>query len=548
VASPLDESKDYQDANSKKKGQLVQPTPFLEESRRYRNAAIGDGRAAWIDDFPTLTLPTVDIGQAQTQVDFKAISPSSFSPYFAMDSLASLASPLVALVLAPFLTHTLSHTDYGALAVLNTAVALMAGITQLGLGAAFYRAYSYDYESRSDRLAVVSTVNILLLLTSVPTTVVTMEAAPWLSVFLLNSPAFGNAVRVAALAVLLQNLTVPGFVWLRAGGRAAFSAFLSIVILLVTFGANIVLVGVAHMGVAGSLMATGSGYAVAVACILPVILLHAGFRLRIDIVWNLLPYGLSTLSGFLSIWVLQLSDRYLLIYFGSLAQVASYSVAYTLGGVLGPLVTAPFSMAWYATLYAIAKRENAAQFFQLIFRWYSLLLLLFVFGLSLIATFALDALFPPAYHAVAPIIPVVALSYLFYGLFDVFVVGIIIRRKTWYNFVFVPLSALINVGLNLIFIPHFGAMGASISTLIAFVMLALAAYIVNQRIYPLPFEVGRFNVALLIGIVLYVASNFLAYSLESYGAWSILLFAFCLYGGCLTILVKRPARKQACRE
>src|SRR5215469_1216347 len=69
-------------------------------------------------------------------------------------ALSSLASPLVALVLAPFLTHTLSHSDYGALAVLNTAIALTAGITQLNLGSAFFRAYTYDYESQSDRSAV----------------------------------------------------------------------------------------------------------------------------------------------------------------------------------------------------------------------------------------------------------------------------------------------------------------------------------------------------------------------------------------------------------
>lgn len=53
-------------------------------------------------------------------------------------ALSSLAAPLVSLVLAPFLTRHLSHADYGALAVLNTAIALVAGITQLGLNSAFF--------------------------------------------------------------------------------------------------------------------------------------------------------------------------------------------------------------------------------------------------------------------------------------------------------------------------------------------------------------------------------------------------------------------------
>src|SRR6266705_2057934 len=48
-------------------------------------------------------------------------------------ALGSIASPMVSLVLAPFLTHSLSHADYGVLAVINTLIALAAGITQLGL-------------------------------------------------------------------------------------------------------------------------------------------------------------------------------------------------------------------------------------------------------------------------------------------------------------------------------------------------------------------------------------------------------------------------------
>src|SRR5712691_3457196 len=42
-------------------------------------------------------------------------------------ALSSMASPLIALILAPFLTRNLSHSEYGALVILNTAIALIAG-------------------------------------------------------------------------------------------------------------------------------------------------------------------------------------------------------------------------------------------------------------------------------------------------------------------------------------------------------------------------------------------------------------------------------------
>src|SRR5439155_24185938 len=125
-------------------------------------------------------------------------------------ALASLASPLVTLVLAPFLTRNLSHEDYGALAVITTTVALVAGLTQLGLGSAFFRSYNYDYESPRDRLGVLSTVVILLALVSLPIILAIILTAPYLAILLLRNSSFSDVLRLGALVVLMRNLTIPG--------------------------------------------------------------------------------------------------------------------------------------------------------------------------------------------------------------------------------------------------------------------------------------------------------------------------------------------------
>src|SRR5712691_9562111 len=101
-------------------------------------------------------------------------------------ALASVAPPLVTLGLAPFLTRHLSPTDYGALTILNGAIGLGAGITQLGLGSAFFRAYSYDYTSRHDRRDVIATVSTLLCLVSIITVIGAAITAPFLANLLLG--------------------------------------------------------------------------------------------------------------------------------------------------------------------------------------------------------------------------------------------------------------------------------------------------------------------------------------------------------------------------
>ena len=451
-------------------------------------------------------------------------------------AIASLALPLVSLVIAPFLTHSLSPSDYGILTLLNTFIGLWAGITQLGLTSAFFRGYSYDYPSPRDKRDVLATSTMLIFLVSILTTIGTATISSLLARLLFGRSSLGGLVTLAAVVVLLQNLTIPGLSWLRAEGRALPYALLSVGSLLLTLFATLFCVKILHLGIAGSLIATGCGYAGVAICTLPIIFLRAGIKLRIDIARNLLAFGLPLVLSFFAYWALQLVDRFLLSIYGSLIQVARYSVAYTLGSVLTALVLGPFLLAWPTSMFAIARCKDAVLVFQQVFRWFSMFLLLAAFGLSLVGTIVLDLFFPVIYHSAAPIIPIIALSNVFFGVYYMFMVGANIKRKTWLTAVFTTIAAVVNVALNLFLIPAYGAMGAAVATLLAYIVLALSAYIVNQRIYPVPFEIGVFCIALLLGSAFYMTGNFLAQAHGIYVAWGIYFVSFVLYGICLACL------------
>jgi len=55
------------------------------------------------------------------------------------------------------------------------------------------------------------------------------------------------------------------------------------------------------------------------------------------------------------------------------------------------------------------------------------------------------------------------------------------RRKTSFIIFFIVLAAGVNILLNFILIPLYGPLGAALSTLLAFMLLAGVAYIINQR-------------------------------------------------------------------
>lgn len=423
----------------------------------------------------------------------------------AVYALATMASPLTSLVLAPFLTRHLGARDYGLLVVLNTAIGLIAGVTQLGLSSAFFRAYSYDYSSREDRGAVLTTAFALLF----PVALIAFIGAVF-TAGPVASQVFGRSssvdlVVLALAVVVVQNLAVPAFAWMRAEGRAALFAIVSIANLAVTLSANVVLVGVLQWGVAGSMIATGSGFAAVVLATAPALVRQLGSP-RIEIARNLLSFGVPQVPNVLALWALQLSDRFLLAHFRSLAETARYAVAYSLGMIVSIAVVSPLALAWPTAMYAIAKRADARQRFRFVLTTACLLFLFLAFALSIVGEILLYRLFSNAFRSAAWVIPLVSESMAIYGMYMLLTLGISLRRKTWLASAVTLGAATSNVLLNLLLIPQFGAMGAATSTLLAYLGLATAAYFVNQRLYPIELPVGRLVAAVAIGMLLYGAS------------------------------------------
>lgn len=503
-----------------------------------------------IDQQPTWLIPAVKDLERLKHMS-APVEASEMYPFllrmFLRDSgiyaIASCLSPLISLLLTPFLTRNLSALDYGVLTLLNTTLALLGPLAQLGLGSAFVRLYHQNISGLRERHTLFTTLTTLLVAFSLCVAALLTILAPWLSRLLLHSADGEAPFRLAALLLFLQNMTIPAFTWLRAQGRALAFVALSLLNLLLNLGLTLLLVGVWRWGNSGVLLAACGGYAGVLLCSLPLLGHRMQWHVSWSLAWPLLVYGLSTLPGLFSAWVLQLSDRYFLLAFGTLSQTTSYSIAYTLGNILGPLVIAPFSLAWYSTLHIIARKSRARELFRLVFRWYCIILLMMVFCVSLLANDILHLFFPPLYTLAAPIIPLIALSNLFSGLFEFFNLGNTLRGKLRFNVILLPLAALVNLGGNCLFIPAFGVIGAAGSTLLAYVILALLAYLVNQRLYPIPLDLDLCVLGLLVGGLYYALYRWLLPQQQSLFHWLFICGLIICYTLSLWLLSLVSARK-----
>jgi O-antigen/teichoic acid export membrane protein len=167
-------------------------------------------------------------------------------------------------------------------------------------------------------------------------------------------------------------------------------------------------------------------------------------------------------------------------------------MGYTFGGGVKFAMSA-FEPAWGPFVYARAREEGGASTLARVATY--------AFAGFAAAALAVAALGPdllrlmtprnPAFHAAAPIIPVIALAYLLHGVFLLTSVGIGIAREARYYPIVTGAAAAANVAANFALIPRFGAMGAAWATVLAYAVMAGLGHVFSRRVFPIPFEGSR---------------------------------------------------------
>lgn len=121
----------------------------------------------------------------------------------------------------------------------------------------------------------------------------------------------------------------------------------------------------------------------------------------------------------------------------------------------------------------------------------------------------------PAYFEGLFIMPILLMANLLLGIYYNFSVWYKVTDRTrWGAYISIG-GAIITIVLNLIFIPQFGYLAAAWVTLIAYSSMTVASYLLGQRFYPIPYQIGR--MLLYIGLAFggYLLSEVLHRSIDS---------------------------------
>lgn len=168
-------------------------------------------------------------------------------------------------------------------------------------------------------------------------------------------------------------------------------------------------------------------------------------------------------------WVMNASDRYMILFFMSTSANGVYSVANKIPSLLS-IFENVFYQAWQTTAISKMHDDDRNEFFSNVFNKYFCFLTIGVVGLLLIGRPLILMIFSIEYSAAWLCFSILVLSVLFHALAGNLGLLYSVFKNTKGAFYSTVIGAVTNIVLNLIFIPAFGLIGAAVTTLIGYVV------------------------------------------------------------------------------
>lgn len=382
-----------------------------------------------------------------------------------------------ALILLPLITKILGAHDYGIWAQVQVTIGLVLGFVGLGLPYAMTRflpAKTNKEEIQEEFYSVFCLVFLVTLIVSI----VMIAGAHFIAKTF--SEGATDIVRITGLIILVWSLDWVCLTFLRTFRQMKRY---SIFIIANTYG-QIALIAYLVLNGHGILSIVLTVLAIRVV-MFPILFFlikrQIGIRRpHFSRIKEYLSFGLPTIPANISAWVVASSDRYVIGYFLGPASVGAYSAGYSLGnipfmlaGVLGFVLPPTLSK-----LYDEGRMEEVKTHLRYSSKYSLAVAIPFVFGAAILAEPVLR-LFSTAEIASQGyfILPIIASSSLFFATYVPIAHIIVLVKKTRTIGAIWIISALVNLGLNILVVPRWGIFGAAITTLIAYgLALGLTSY------------------------------------------------------------------------
>lgn len=377
-------------------------------------------------------------------------------------AISSFGTKFISFFLISLYTSVLNTGEYGIVDIITTTVQLLIPLLTFNIQDAVLR-FSLDEQYNSEdvlnvgfRMVGISSI-ILGVILAVLNKMIFYKIGLNYLLFLYVSFLCGAVNNILSMYLKAKNMVKELVFW---GGMNT----------IVTFVTNIFLLRVIEMGVNGYIIAFVSGTLIAnIGMFISGKIFNALRQSEMSrkLVVSMLTYSFPLIVNSLGWWITNASDRYILTFFCGAVINGIYAVSYKIPSILSA-VQSIFYNAWSISAIKEFDKDDSDGFIGKVYSAYGMGTV-FVCSLIMMANvYIAQLLYSNDFFQAWKYVPFLLVGTAFYGM-GLFVGCIYTAAKeTKLISITTVIAALINILLNIIFIPLFKASGAAIATMIGY--------------------------------------------------------------------------------
>lgn len=401
--------------------------------------------------------------------------------------IANILISLSGLIFIPIITKNFSTANYGVWAQVNTVIALVPNVVNLGLPYTMVRFLAAEKDKSVIKQSFYSMMLLVLASTLIMVAIFLIFAEP------ISNALFDGSMQIMIIVTVISFLACLNLMLLSYFRTFQKILYYSGFLVLQTYigvGVSIVLT-LMHYSIEYVVLGLLTGYLITFIAMAFLIVRELGFTTKLKSLREELKFAIPTVPNNVSSWVVDSSDKFVIGIFLGSAAVGCYSPGYALGSILLMFLT-PFAVLLPAVLpeyYEAGDMDKVDTFLSYSMKYYLLLTVPAAVGMSLLSK-------PLLYILTTSIIadngfmitPLVALGAIFMGIYGIVNNIIILEKKTSIlGYIWISV-AILNIVLNIFAVPYLGIYGAGLATLICYFFAFTITLIYSKRYARLPFD------------------------------------------------------------
>jgi O-antigen/teichoic acid export membrane protein len=418
--------------------------------------------------------------------------------------LGNVAVKIVGLILIPLYTDPkfFSTDQFGVLGILEISAIVLTSMLASGLPQSLTR-WFWDKDFKDNQKGIFFMSISTQVIVSVIFCLVLIPLSGSLSLMIFSKPDWAKVITLVILASAIQAINNVINTLMRLQSRSVLYSVTNLLKLVLVLSLTLYFILSKRMGLEGIYLAQVIGNGLIVLILIGYTINNTRVFFDRIIFKSMNAYGFPLLLANISAALFTVIDRFSLNSLTVLKSVALYNLAYKISSVLKLVLADSMKLALGPIMIKRMDSPDNKRFYSKVLLYSSYVLMIGIVGISLFSLEIIKVIATSkAYWDAVVIIPLISLSFFFANMKEVTVYGLHIAKKTRIIGIIVVFSTVLSLVLNFLLIPVWDITGAAVATLLSQFLYWYACYYYSQKVFYVPYEIGKLTVMLVIGSAL----------------------------------------------